>query len=76
MALYKIDGTVGWWPVHALSTEGGTQYSTGVPPQLDEIKPCGTWPPSASNTSRYVNQHVAEALSLHFVDPTQALNAQ
>jgi alanine dehydrogenase len=23
-----------------------------------------------------VNQHVAEALSLHFVDPTQALNAQ
>mmetsp|Transcript_22166 Transcript_22166/g.31206 ORF Transcript_22166/g.31206 Transcript_22166/m.31206 type:complete len:95 (+) Transcript_22166:996-1280(+) len=37
----------------------GVHNCTGVPPQLDEINPIGTSPPSASWMSRPVNQHTA-----------------
>ena len=45
----------------------GCHTCTGVPPQLDEIRPIGTVPPSASWMSRPISQHTAENV---FPSPT------
>ena len=45
--------------LHAASVAGVLQLSTGVPPQLLEIRPTGTSPPSASCTSRPKIQQTA-----------------
>ena len=50
MALYSVESSV--LTLHACSAAGVVQLSTGVPPQLLLIRPMGTPPPRASNTSR------------------------
>jgi len=56
--LYRVLSTV--LRLQDRSTSGVVQLSTGVPPQLLEIRPTGVWPPSASNTSRPKIQQTAE----------------
>ena len=46
--------------LHRAKAGGSAQCSTGVPPQLFEIKPIGTVPPRPSKTSRPKIQQTAE----------------